>query len=153
MKSYSVRYQFSQPFAVPARRAYEWCTDYRTDDLGRMGMKGRRKIRRINADTLILTDTVVGGGRSVRKEKLVRLDPARMYWTNTYLAGPYRHSQFLYEIVSEGKDRSRLDFTGLQVFYGEEPSAEKTAEMARKLAKEDSGSWSLLAEAMRRDLD
>jgi hypothetical protein len=152
LKSYSVRYGFSQPFRVPAEDAYRWCTDYKTDDLERMGMKGSRKIRRINQDTLIITDSVIGKGKTITKEKLVRLNPEKTSWTNTYLAGPNRLSQFLYSVVAEGKDSSRLHFTGLQVFYGNEPSSEEISGIAKRLVEEDSGSWARLAESMRKDI-
>ena len=158
--SYSVRYRFSQPFDFPAAAAYRWCTDYQPDDLARMGEKGTRKIERINEDTLILTDTVTGEEKEgpVTKERLVRLNPERLAWTNTHLAGPNKHSQFWYQLVDQekggrGKKRSRLEFTGLQVYHGgARPSPAKLAEMADQLVAEDSGAWKLLAEEMRKDL-
>ena len=152
MDSYSIHYGFSQRFDVPARAAFEWCVDYRPDDWGRMGKKGTRKIRRINEDTLILTDTYPGGEAPVTKRRLVRLNPERLAWTNTHIGGPNRHSQFWYQIVEEGKGRSRLDFTGLQVNYGKRPSDAKIAELAKELRADDSGMWVLLAKEMRRDL-
>ena len=120
--SYSIRYGFSQPFNLPAETAYQWCTDFAPDDWGRMGKEGTRKIKRINEDTLILTDTVIvgegKGRRPVTKQRLVRLNRDRMAWTNTHLTGPNKHSQFWYHIVAEAEDRSRLDFTGLQITKG-----------------------------------
>lgn len=152
MDSYSIRYQFSQSFDVPAETAYQWCTDYQPDDWGRMGKKGTRRIERLNADTLILTDTVTGESGPVTKKRLVRLNADRLAWTNTHLAGPNRHSQFWYQIVAVGRGKSRLDFTGLQVNYGKRPSASRTAEMTKELKKDDSGAWVLLAQEMSKDL-
>lgn len=152
MDSYPVRYQFSQLFDVPAEAAYRWCTDYRPDDWGRMGKKGTRKIKHLNEDTLILTDTVTEEGGDVTKKRLVRLNSDRLAWTNTHLAGPNKHSQFWYQIVALGKGRSRLDFTGLQVNYGERPSPSRTREMAGELRKGDSQMWTLLAKEMSKDL-
>ena len=152
MESYPIRYRFSQSFDVPAKAAYQWCTDYRPDDWKRMGKKGTRKIRRLNEDALILTDTVVGESGAVTKKRLVRLNADRLAWTNTHLAGPNRHSQFWYQIVAEGKGRSRLEFTGLQINYGRRPSAPRIAEMGKGIKEEDSGMWALLAREMARDL-
>ncbi len=150
MESYSVRSGFSQPFNVPAQTAYEWCTDFRPDDLARMGEEGSRKIERINDDTLILTDVIKG--EKERKQRLVRLNPDRMAWTNTHLNGSHKHSQFWYRIDSDGPQSSHLEFTGLQVNYGHAPQLARIAEMAEELAIKDSGDWLLLAKEMHRDL-
>jgi hypothetical protein len=152
MDSYSIHYSFSQRFHVPARAAFDWCVDYRPDDWERMGKRGTRKIRRINEDTLVLTDTYPGQRGPVTKTRLVRLNPQLLAWTNTHIAGPNRHSQFWYQIVEEGKGRSRLDFTGLQVNYGKRPSATTIAEMAGELRNDDSRMWVLLAREMHKDL-
>ncbi|MDA4121657.1 MAG: hypothetical protein OK456_00580 [Thaumarchaeota archaeon] len=152
MESYSVRYRFSTPFKASAKRAYDWCTDYRPDDNARMGMSGKRKIEQINDDTLVLTDVFGTGGKKVTKKKMVRLNPERLSWTSTYLSGALRYSQFLYEVVPTGEDRSKLNFTGLQVFWGPRPSAKERAEIRRRLATEDSADWRLLADALNRDL-
>jgi len=151
MDSYSIRYRFSQPFEVLAKTAYEWCTDYQPDDWKRMGKRGTRKIQLLNEDTLILTDTVAEVNGPVTKKRLVRLNPDQMSWTNTHLAGPNKHSQFLYKIIAVG-NKSRLDFTGLQVSYGQQPSASRIRKMARELRNSDSGMWVLLAKEMSKDL-
>jgi hypothetical protein len=152
MDSYSVRYEFSQDFRAPARDAYEWCLDYRPDDWGRMGKRGTRRIRRLNADTLILTDTVFGKHGAVTKRRLVRMDPIRLAWTNTHVSGPNLHSQFWYQIVERAGGTSRLAFTGLQVNYGKRPSDSAVAKMASELRADDSQMWRLLAKEMARDL-
>jgi hypothetical protein len=162
--SYSVQYRFSQPFDFPAEMAYRWCIDFAPDDWARMGKEGTRKITRINEDALILTDTVIsktgdgkkGQGRraKVTKQRLVRIYPERMEWTNTHLTGPNKHSQFWYQIVAEDENRSRLDFTSLQINYyqGKRPSPEKITDMAAELKVEDSRTWQLLAKEMQKDL-
>jgi hypothetical protein len=153
MKAISIRYGFSQSFAVPASAAYRWCTDYRPDDLALMGERGSRTVRRISEDAFILKDPVYRGDRRFTKTKLVRLSPERLSWTNTHIAGPNKHSQFIYEIVADGEDGSRLKFTGLQINYvEEEPSRKELEEIGRRLADEDSGAWKLLAKAMEKDL-
>ncbi len=151
MESYTLRYGFTQEFDATPKTAYEWCVDYRPDDWGKMGKKGTRKIRKVNDDTIILTDTVWGKEGPVTKQRLVRLNPDRLSWTNTHLNGPNRHSQFLYQVSSEGKG-SKLEFTGLQVFYGARPSARKASQAAKELAEEDHQMWMLLAQEMRKDL-
>jgi hypothetical protein len=151
MESYPVRYRFSQTFDVPAETAFRWCLDYRPDDWKKMGKNGTRKIRRINEDTIILTDTVAADSGPVTKRRLVRMNSDRLAWTNTHVGGPNKHSQFWYQIVALGKNRSRLDFTALQVNYGKRPTAKMIATMARDLKADDSGMWVLLAREMSKD--
>jgi len=151
MESYPVRYRFSQTFASPARRAYEWCVDYKPDDWARMGKKGTRRIKWLNEDTLILADTVVGYEGPVTKRRLVRLNAERLAWTNTHISGPNKHSQFWYQIVPLGKSKSRLDFIGLQVNYGKPPSASDIGRLSKALRKDDARMWTLLAEEMLKD--
>jgi len=152
MGSYSIHYSFSQRFEVPARAAFDWCVDYREDDWRRMGRRGVRKIKLLNEDTLVLTDKVSTKEGHVTKKRLVRLNPELLAWTNTHIAGPNRHSQFWYQVVEEGKERSRLDFTGLQVNYGRRPSAARITELAKELKADDSKTWALLAKEMHKDL-
>jgi len=147
-----VRYRFSTPFKASAERAYAWCTDYRPDDIARMGMSGKRRIERINDDTLLLTDVFDTGSEKVTKKKMVRLNPERLSWTSTYLNGALKYSQFLYEVVPTGEGRSKLNFTGLQVFWGPSPNAEGSAEIRRRLTMEDSADWRVLADALNSDL-
>jgi hypothetical protein len=151
--SFSVHYSFSQRFDFPAKDAYEWSMDYRTDDIATMGKKGTRRIQKINDDTLVITDTIkqADGGR-VRKVRLIRMYPEILMMVNTRLSEDGLHSQFVYDFVEEGKDRSRLDFTGSQVFYGEKPSPSKTKSLAKEIAEEDAQIWVVLAKAMKEDL-
>jgi len=153
MISYSVHYKFSQHFNFPAKEAYRWCTDYQPDDIALMGAKGKRQIQRINDDTFVLTDTFFGDGGKTVKKRLVRLYPECLFWTNTRLSADGRHSQFLYQIIPDGKKGSRLDFTGSQVYYDDKkPTPARIASMAEELAKEDSLGWKSLAKAMEKDL-
>src|SRR3989454_11363528 len=140
MGASSIRYGFSQHFKVPAIDAYRWCTDYEPADLALMGENGKRSVKRISEDAIILTDTMRGqDGRRTIKRKIVRLYPERLSWTSTHLTGPITHSQFLYEILSDGKNSSHLDFTGLQINYDEgKATPTKTAALANKLTREDS---------------
>jgi hypothetical protein len=82
------------------------------------------------------------------------LFPERLSWTKTHFDGPKEHSRVLYEIIPEGKNSSRLDFTGLQIDYGatERPAPERIESLANKLREDDAGMWRLLAKAMERDL-
>ena len=153
MKAYSTRYKFSQHFDFPAEEAYRWCTSYDPGDLSLMGEKGRRDVRRISENVLLLTDRTRQGEGYTTKRKIVLLYPERLAWTSTHVSGPAKHSQFLYEIVPEGRAASRLEFTGFQVTYGDkELSSSENASYAERLRKEDSGAWRLLAQAMERDL-
>lgn len=113
-----------------------------------MGEKGRREIERIDERTVILTETTSKDGKRMKKRKLVKLNPERLSWTNTHLSGRTIYSQFLYEIIPEGKSSSRLHFTGLQLEYSDvSPKG-----MASALRKEDSRAWKLLAKAMEEEI-
>ena len=153
MPACSVRYNFNQHFAVPALDAYKWCTDYRSNDFRLMGLNGKRSIKPISADAIILIDTFNNDGKLITKKKLVRLDPNKFSWTNTHLAGPNKHSQFLYQITAEEERSSRLEFTGLQIDYGRQKISQKEiASLTRKYREEDSMIWKRLAKEMEKDL-
>jgi len=151
MKSYSVHFRFSQHFDFPAEEAYRWCTDYDSGDIGLAGERGSRAVRRINDDTLVLTDTYFTNKGKVARKKLVRLYPENYSWTNTRISAEGRFSQFLYQIIPEA-DGSRLEFRGSRVIAGKKPPAPKLVALARKEVKEDSQSWRNLAKAMGEDL-
>ena len=106
-----VRYTFKQKFAVPVEEAFAWSVDYDPDDFALMGQKGTRKITRVAEDTFILDDTRMMENGPVEKTRLIRINPERRAFTNTHIAGPTLHSQFWYEFMPEGKNRSRLEFT------------------------------------------
>ena len=149
----SLRYNFSQRFNVPAQEAYKWCTDYDPGDLPLMGENGKSKIEWISEDAVMLSDTIrKEDGTTVAKKKLVRLDPSTLSWTNTHVGGPYKYSQFWYRIVPEGKEGSRLEFTGLQLENFDMENKQSTKILASKLRKEDSGAWKLLAKELHKDL-
>jgi hypothetical protein len=144
----SVAFSFSQRFACSADALYAWATDYDPGDLELMGHHGRRRVRRLLDDTILLTDSVAtpdGGRRS--KQKLIRLFPERRTWTNTHVSGPNRHSQFIYEVVAEGR-RARLDFTGRQLMQVDDASPRALRALARHIRQEDAASWRRLARAM-----
>ena len=67
----STRYEFSQPFKVPAAQAFRWCTDYDSEDHTLMGLRGFRKVTRVSDDTIILEDTLYPQGKAVTKKKLI----------------------------------------------------------------------------------
>jgi hypothetical protein len=150
----SVTYKFSQPLNAPARAAYRWCTDYEPSDLSLMHEKGLRKIQRITDDTVILREVVHQDGKKIKKIKLVKLDPANLSWYNIQLSGPNKHSAFIYRITPQGKNRSRLNFTGLLVVYNQ---ARLTNHQLRKIARTerryDSNAWKHLAKALYRQFD
>lgn len=148
----SVTYRFSQRFPVPAREAFEWCTDYQPEDLSLMREKGRREIQRITADTMIFKETIIRNGKRIRKVKLIKLNPSAFSWYNIQISGPNKNSAFLYQIISESKNRSKLNFAGLLLVYGR---AKFTSQRIKKIAtyerRYDSNAWKLLAKAMVKD--
>jgi hypothetical protein len=153
MPQVSVFFTFSQRFGFPAVEAFRWATDYRPQDIELMGKRGRRRITRVCNDTYVLTDTFLKeGGGSVSKRKLVRVYPERLAWTNTHLTGPNRHSQFLYEVLPDGKNASRLLFTGQQIETVETIADRQVRALAARIRKEDAAAWKNLARAMAADL-
>lgn len=155
-KSFSVHYTFSQHFNFSPSSAYKWCTDYQDSDVELMGERGKRKIERINEDTIVLTDTydsAKGRRTTITKRRLVRLYPERLFWTNTRISREGQHSQFLYEIVPDRHGTSKLIFTGSQIFQDSHmPSKQKILALQKDLTEEDSAAWKLLANEMERDL-
>ena len=151
---HSVKYHFMQLFSVPARKAYQWCTDYCPEDHGLMGDQvAKRRITGITDSTILLTDTFPTENGTVEKQKVVKLYPDQMFWTSTHLTGPNKSSQFLYQISAEGDQASRLNFTANHLEYQKEDLDNADVKLlADKLCKEDSAAWKLLAEAMKKEL-
>ncbi len=152
MQAFSVSYKFSQRFPVPAQEAFDWATDYQPNDLALMGEKGKRTIRKVTEDTIILKEDITHAGRKISKMKLVRLNPRALSWHNIHIRGPNKYSEFLYEINPEGKDRSKLTFTGLLVLYSKDRlSSQKLKQIANREKQYDSKSWKRLANAMAKE--
>ena len=146
-------YRFTISLPARAETAYRWATDYQPDDLVRMGQVGHRRVEKVAEGTIVLTDIVRTDHGTVTKKRLVRLQPRLRSWTNTHLAGPMRHSQFLYRIVPKGSRRSTLEFVGLQVEHTPRTlSAQELARRARAVAREDKGVWRHLVRAMTDEL-
>jgi hypothetical protein len=146
-----VRYHFSQHFAVSAQKAFDWCTTFDSADHKLMGdSNAQRQIAHIAEGTIILNDTFHSSAGTIEKQKLVELYPDQHTWTSTHLTGPNQYSQFLYKISPVGKGISNLKFTGLHLEYNEKTDAKL---LAKKLCKEDSYVWSLLAKAMIEELE
>jgi len=112
-----------------------------------------RQITHLTDNTIILTDTFHTVNGIVEKQKLVQLYPDRLSWISTHLTGPNKYSQFVYEILAEGNNASRLDFTALHLEYEKESlNSEGIKLLAAKLRGEDSEVWKRLAKAMASDL-
>ena len=145
----SVSYKFTQRLDAPARIAYQWCTDYQPNDLALMHEKGKRNIRWLTKDTVILREVVHHKGKKIRKVKLVKLNPSDFSWYNVQLSGPNKHSVFVYRLTSEGANHSRLSFTGLLVEYGPSKlSDHKLRLIARRERLLDASAWKHLAKAL-----
>lgn len=150
--TYSVQYGFNQLLLAPAEVAFDWCTDYQPYDLTIMKEKGKRDIQKITDDTILLTETTRKNNRPIRKTKLVRLNRPSLSWTNTHIAGPNRHSQFLYTILPEGKTRCRLYFQGLLIQYSQKPlTRQQLRKIARDERKGDATAWHHIAASLRRE--
>jgi hypothetical protein len=149
--TFTVRYGFSQKFNFPAEDVFQWCTDYRSGDLGLMEENGKRSVERISKDTFLLDDTYRNGGKTVRKKKLVNLYPETLSWVSTHVTGKTRYSQFLYKVSPIGSSSSQVDFTGFQIEYDDKKKTGAKV-MSEQLRKEDSHAWELLAKEMENDM-
>ena len=153
MVANSFTYRFRVRLPASADRAYRWALDYRPDDPSIMGEDGDREIERLAPDTVVLTDTIRDGRRSVSKRRLVRILPDGRSWTNTHLAGPIVHSQYLYRIVPRGRNSSVLEFSGMQIEYTKRAlSASARARRTREIRRGDRAIWTHLVRAMKSDL-
>jgi hypothetical protein len=119
-----------------------------------MNEEGERRIRKVTEDTVILTETSIQNGKRIKKIKLVKLHPENMSWYNIQISGPNKNSAFLYQIVPEGKTRSKLAYTGLLVVYSKVPfTRERIKQIANNEKRGDSNAWKLLARAMEKDIN
>lgn len=75
MEAYSIHYHFSQRFDFDAEEVYEWCVSFDAGDVVRMGKRGSRRIKRIDDDTLILTDTGPPSGRTWKRDDKAKTRP------------------------------------------------------------------------------
>jgi hypothetical protein len=153
-----VDYGFTIRLPVSRDRAFRWATDYQPDDLALMGFDARRKVERLSKNTLLLTDSfdsdpfAISPGRRVTKVKLVHLLPRRWSWTSTHVTGPTKYSQFLYELIPEGRNACRLRYTGMQLERASRSGRGRSvAQRARELMLEDSRGWRRFAAALRRE--
>lgn len=148
----SVRYRFTQVFAVPPESAFLWCTDFTPQDHQLMGHKNaERQVIHVCDGVVLLQEIFHTSSGDVEKQKLVHVYPKELRWVSTHLTGPNKHSQFSYKISRE-KGGSKLDYDALHV---ENQNALNNAEadaLAEHLCREDSAAWSLLAQAMAKDL-
>lgn len=108
-----------------------------------------RVVTKIAEGIIILKDTSITAAGTVEKQRLVQLYPAKLFWVSTHLTGPNKHSQFLYQISSDGKNGSFLDFSALNLQYDGIKDAEV---LAARLFQEDSEAWQLLAKALSKEL-
>jgi len=149
----SIRYDFSQLFRVSAAAAFRWCTDYSPADHALMGLKGKRKVKRLSEDTLILDDTLYPAGRAVQKTKLIRIDHKRMHYYNIHLTGPTKNSLYFYQIVPISENSSRLDYTAYEIYYPKKaPSAEQLGAIRSAESASWHTEWGNLARAMEQDV-
>lgn len=149
----SVRYKFTQRFAVPIEKAFEWSLDYQPGDIKLLGHKGKRKVKWLAEDTVVLEDTIREGKKAVTKTRLVRIYHERRFFSNTHVGGSRLHSQFLYEFLPEGEGASRLVFTGLLLVSTKKKlSPEEVSKMALEEKTKDAAVWKSLAAAMEKDL-
>ena len=151
-------YRFQTRLPVSRRRAYRWATDYQATDLQLGGLSATRRVERLTADLILLTDTFAAdpfsarrGARTV-KTKLVHLYPDDWAWTSTHVSGPAKYSQFLYKLGPLGPSGCTLEFTGSQVEQVDrDPTPSSLERRARELKREDSRLWDRFAAVLAQD--
>jgi hypothetical protein len=100
----SVRYHFTQRFVVSAQEAFDWFTDFDSQDNLLMGDKmAERQITHLADGAIILKDSFNSVAGTIEKQKLVNLYPNQYRWASTHLIGPNKYSQFLYKITHKAK--------------------------------------------------
>jgi hypothetical protein len=153
LRPYAMHYEFIQEFNAPAQKAFDWCTDYQPEDMALMKEENAiRKVQRIADDVAILLDTFNRERKSVEKQKLVCLYPARLTWTSTHLTGPNKHAQFLYEITPLKGGQSQLKFSALSL-DSQILKREDAETRSKELRKMDAETWKLLAREMDKELN
>ena len=148
-----IHYSFRQNLNASARRTFDWCTDYKPEDMAWIQEgNATRKVQRVANDMVILVDTFPNKGKSVVKQKLVCLYPDRLTWTSTHLTGPNKYSQFLYEITPQTRKQCCLKFTAAHVYHGAMKGKQETEILAEELRKSDSEVWKRLARELEKQL-
>lgn len=149
-----IRYHFTQAFDVPAKEAYEWCTDFTPQDHQLLEEENaKREVLKISDSTIMLKEVFQTANGIIKKEKLVQLYPDKFSWVSTHLSGPNKYSQFIYEISETSTSTSCLDFTALHLEKSNKELSRKEVEaIAENLCKYDSNVWRLLAKAIIREL-
>jgi hypothetical protein len=152
-------YHFTTRLPAPRAQAYRWATDYRSTDFQLSGLEAKRKVEKLAENLFLLTDSFdvdpfdSRPGARTLKVKLVHLYPDRWAWVSTHVAGPVKHSQFLYELTPLGSKASTLHFTGSQVeSVPRPPTRLSIARRARELRREDSQLWVRLSAAYASEL-
>ena len=146
------RYRFSQRFVVSAQEAYNWCTDFQSEDHALMGEENaKREVRWLTDSTIILKETFHLGQGEIVKEKLVQLYPDRFMWVSTHLSGVNKYSQFIYEINPE-EGASKLEFTALHIEHVEHLGKKNLKALEDDLLSYDSNVWKRLAKTMEKEL-
>ncbi len=145
----TLEFSFTQKLPLPARAAFKWATDYVDDDLALIGKRGRRHVQQVAVNALILSDTFIGDdGSETTRQKLVRLYPKELRWTNTHISGPNQHSQFLYELFPTGEEQCLLRFTGSQLRTLPKATPKQIKALAQEVKRDDALIWKNLAKAM-----
>lgn len=148
MATVSLAYQLNHRLPVPAIAAYKWCTGSLGD--GFPFEPSRGKLQTVAEDTFVLTARTVGSEKGAERA-LIKLDSTRLSWSTTYLSGPEKYSQFLYQITPEGANASSLDSTahraGLPVGTGKPKTTLSEHELRREELR-----WSLLTKKMEKEI-
>jgi hypothetical protein len=150
----TIRYQFSQNFAVSQKQAYLWCTDFTPQDPQLLGyVITERQVVPLSEGLILLTDVLHVEQRVVEKQKLVHLYPDKFSWVLTHITGQTKYSQFRYEILTDPNGCCHLNYEALHVEHEKDClTSDEKLQLTKTLYQRDLNMWRLLAASMEQEL-
>jgi hypothetical protein len=150
----TIRYRFSQNFAVSQKQAYLWCTDFTSQDPQFLGsIITERQVLPLSEGLILLKDVLRSDQSVVEKQKLVHLYPDKLSWVLTHITGQTKYSQFRYELLSDSTGCCYLNYEALHVEHEKDClSSDEKLQLANALYKRDLDMWRLLAVAMEQEI-
>jgi hypothetical protein len=105
-KAFVETYRLTKTFNAPLGFVYNWCTDFREDDLKMVGSKTRRMILEHTRKHVVWRIVAKGGTKGYQGIRSVWLNPPNRWHLDT--SGD-KHLTGDYKLTRLGKARTRLD--------------------------------------------
>jgi hypothetical protein len=141
--AYTKTYKVSATFNAPLGFVYSWCTDFRSDDLGMIGLKNARNLHEKTDRRVIWT---------VEGKKLESgTDPVRVVWlrppSSWHLETCGDGSEVGdYKLTSLGKNRTRLDMVFTETYWNK-----KNVPSKKELKAEAADHWEKYGKYLEQD--